>query len=140
VTAAASIVVFVGRLRGRLVRSCALCATVTGPRTGKPGARSATVRELYGDISTTGMGMTQDEHATILACRNRTRREYRGYAHEATLNMVSTIGRPLGLTRSQTIEGILLLVLRARGCDLSYVSDDTALILRELDRGVTHNG
>jgi len=59
VTAAASIVVFVGRLRGRLVRLCASCATGTGPLTGKPGARGATVREQYGDISTTGMGMTQ---------------------------------------------------------------------------------
>lgn len=74
---------------------------------------------------------------TAYRARNRTRRQYKGYAHEATLNMLACLGRPLAMTRSETIETICLCFLDRLGKDLSYLDDSTRLRMRALRRAIT---
>jgi len=75
------------------------------------------------------------DHNAIHRARNRTRLPYRGYAHEATLGLIATIGADAGQTRSETIETLMWMVLIRMRKDVSWLPDDSALRIRRL-RGV----
>lgn len=75
----------------------------------------------------------------ILVARNRTRKQYKAYAHEATLDYLNSISALIDCSRSEVAETIHLCFLEKIGKYISYVDERTKLRMFKLRRAIAHN-
>jgi len=73
-------------------------------------------------------------HTEVLMARNRTKRQYKIYLHEATANMLEGFADG---TRSENICAIVNAFLRRIGKDVSFLDENTLSQINKLRRAIT---